>query len=38
LKGIHGHRLENAHDAVEFLKEKFAMGQEKEYGDVQLVR
>ncbi|CAM6126797.1 unnamed protein product [Calypogeia fissa] len=38
LKGIQGHRLENAHDEVEFLREKFAMGQEKEYGDVQMVR
>jgi hypothetical protein len=38
LKGIHGARLENASDAVAFCREKFALGQEKEYGDVLLVR
>lgn len=38
LKGIHGQKLENAHDVVMFCKDKFAVGQEKEYGDVQLVR
>lgn len=30
--------LESAHDVVTFCEEKFALGQAKEYGDVQLVR
>ncbi|CAM6102026.1 unnamed protein product [Calypogeia fissa] len=38
LKGIDGQLLENAHDVVKFCEQKFALGQEKEYGDVQLVR
>ncbi|CAM6127423.1 unnamed protein product [Calypogeia fissa] len=38
LKGIDGHLLENAHDVVNFCEQKFALGQEKEYGDVLLVR
>lgn len=38
LKGNDGKRLENASDAVKFCKAKFALGQEKEYGDVQMVR
>ncbi|CAM6084857.1 unnamed protein product [Calypogeia fissa] len=38
LKGREGAWLENAHDVVLFCKSKFALGQEKEYGDVQLVR
>jgi hypothetical protein len=38
LKGIDEHLLENAHDVVEFCEKKFSLGQEKEYGDVQLVR
>ncbi|CAM6081914.1 unnamed protein product [Calypogeia fissa] len=38
LKGIQGAKLDNAHDVVKFCEDKFALGQEKEYGDVQLVR
>jgi hypothetical protein len=35
---MHGRVLECARDVVQFCEGKFALGQEKEYGDVQLVR
>ncbi|CAM6086841.1 unnamed protein product [Calypogeia fissa] len=37
-KGTKGAKLECAHDVVSFCEEKFALGQAKEYGDVQFVR
>ncbi|CAM6085314.1 unnamed protein product [Calypogeia fissa] len=35
LKGSAGHKLQNAHDAVKFLRSRFALGKDKEYGEVQ---
>lgn len=38
LLGTRGHKLQNAHDAVEFLKERFAFGKETAPGHFQEVR
>jgi hypothetical protein len=38
LKGIQGACVETASDAVAFCREKFALGQEREYGDVLMVQ